>query len=193
MKNRFNPLMIVETIAEEIAKKGSFQAGHKHHPGGCTAGSDCPDGGPGHLSRSNPNLASLWLPGDFPLFNPGECYHPGAYPRRDLHLGDGGGFQSVMGLGSRPGQGRRWAKLSGYLAGFSGQGRCREFQKGMSELCIGWKNMATSPFWCLAFIPNPLFDLAGMTAGILKMPVWKFLVFCVIGKDPQNDDVCLCR
>ena len=34
----------------------------------------------------------------------------------------------------------------------------------------------------LAFIPNPLFDLAGMVAGILKMPVWKFLIYCVIGK-----------
>ncbi len=34
----------------------------------------------------------------------------------------------------------------------------------------------------LAFIPNPLFDLAGISAGILKMPVWKFLLFCVIGK-----------
>jgi membrane protein DedA with SNARE-associated domain len=34
----------------------------------------------------------------------------------------------------------------------------------------------------LAFIPNPLFDLAGMVAGILKMPVGKFLLYCVIGK-----------
>ena len=34
----------------------------------------------------------------------------------------------------------------------------------------------------LAFIPNPLFDVAGMIAGILKMPLWKFLLFCWIGK-----------
>ena len=34
----------------------------------------------------------------------------------------------------------------------------------------------------LAFIPNPLFDLAGIIAGILKMPVWKFLIYCIIGK-----------
>ena len=44
----------------------------------------------------------------------------------------------------------------------------------------------------LAFIPNPLFDLAGMVAGILKMPVWKFLIYCVIGKILKIDDVCLC-
>ena len=34
----------------------------------------------------------------------------------------------------------------------------------------------------LAFIPNPLFDLAGLIAGLLKMPLWKFLLYCVIGK-----------
>jgi len=34
----------------------------------------------------------------------------------------------------------------------------------------------------LAFIPNPLFDVAGAIAGILRMPVWKFLIYCVIGK-----------
>lgn len=34
----------------------------------------------------------------------------------------------------------------------------------------------------LAIIPNPLFDMAGMIAGVLKMPVWKFLIFCTVGK-----------
>ncbi|PIZ25416.1 MAG: DedA family protein, partial [Chloroflexi bacterium CG_4_10_14_0_8_um_filter_57_5] len=30
----------------------------------------------------------------------------------------------------------------------------------------------------LAFIPNPLFDLAGMASGALKIPLWKFLIAC---------------
>jgi membrane protein DedA with SNARE-associated domain len=34
----------------------------------------------------------------------------------------------------------------------------------------------------LAFIPNPLFDMAGMLSGMLKMPVTKFLIYCLIGK-----------
>lgn len=34
----------------------------------------------------------------------------------------------------------------------------------------------------LAFIPNPLFDMAGLIAGVLKMPVWKFLAYCIVGK-----------
>jgi membrane protein DedA with SNARE-associated domain len=34
----------------------------------------------------------------------------------------------------------------------------------------------------LAFVPNPLFDIVGVTAGILKMPYPKFLLWCMLGK-----------
>jgi membrane protein DedA with SNARE-associated domain len=34
----------------------------------------------------------------------------------------------------------------------------------------------------LSAIPNPLFDLAGITAGMLRFPVWRFLVACFLGK-----------
>ncbi len=34
----------------------------------------------------------------------------------------------------------------------------------------------------LAFIPNPAFDIAGITAGALKMPVSTFLLWCWFGK-----------
>jgi membrane protein DedA with SNARE-associated domain len=34
----------------------------------------------------------------------------------------------------------------------------------------------------LAFIPNPVFDLAGMIAGALKMKPAKFLFYCAVGK-----------
>jgi membrane protein DedA with SNARE-associated domain len=34
----------------------------------------------------------------------------------------------------------------------------------------------------MAFIPNPIFDLAGMAAGMLKMPVPQFLFWCALGK-----------
>lgn len=34
----------------------------------------------------------------------------------------------------------------------------------------------------LAFVPNPLFDITGLTAGILKMPLVKFLGWCMLGK-----------
>jgi uncharacterized membrane protein YdjX (TVP38/TMEM64 family) len=34
----------------------------------------------------------------------------------------------------------------------------------------------------LAAIPNPFFDLAGIAAGVAKIPVWKFLLFCWMGQ-----------
>jgi uncharacterized membrane protein YdjX (TVP38/TMEM64 family) len=33
----------------------------------------------------------------------------------------------------------------------------------------------------MAFIPNPFFDLAGIAAGTLKIPVLRFYFFCAIG------------
>jgi membrane protein DedA with SNARE-associated domain len=34
----------------------------------------------------------------------------------------------------------------------------------------------------LAAIPNPIFDVGGLIAGVLKMPVWRFLLAAIIGK-----------
>ena len=33
-----------------------------------------------------------------------------------------------------------------------------------------------------AFLPFPIFDLVGVTAGASKMPIWKYFGACVIGK-----------
>ena len=34
----------------------------------------------------------------------------------------------------------------------------------------------------LAIIPNPAFDMVGIFAGALKMPLWRFLLWCWLGK-----------
>ncbi len=34
----------------------------------------------------------------------------------------------------------------------------------------------------LAALPNPIFDVGGIIAGVLKMPVWKFLMAAIVGK-----------
>ena len=97
-------------------------------------------------------------------------------------------FTSAMGAIFNPlwvsvaaGGGAALGELSGYMAGFSGQA----VVEGSSryERVVGWmEKYGEITILVLAFIPNPLFDLAGMVAGILKMPVWKFLLYCVIGK-----------
>ena len=97
-------------------------------------------------------------------------------------------FTSAMGAVFNPfwvsiaaGAGAALGELSGYLAGFSGQAVV-ENSKRYDKVVHWMEKYGDITILVLAFIPNPLFDLAGMVAGILKMPVWKFLIYCVIGK-----------
>ena len=79
------------------------------------------------------------------------------------------------------GLGASLGELSGYLAGFSGQG-ILEKSKWNERIQEWMKKYGQWTILILAFIPNPLFDVAGMTAGVLKMKVGKFLFWCAIGK-----------
>jgi uncharacterized membrane protein YdjX (TVP38/TMEM64 family) len=72
-------------------------------------------------------------------------------------------------------------ELSGYLAGFSGRTVIQRVSK--YETLIGWmKKYGDLTILLLAFFPNPAFDMAGITAGGLKVPVQRFLFWCAIGK-----------
>lgn len=83
----------------------------------------------------------------------------------------------AAGLGGATGE------LSGYLLGFSGQGVAERSQRFLQ--IYNW--MASHPRWSdlavliLAAIPNPFFDMAGIAAGMLKIPVLRFWFFCAIG------------
>ncbi len=97
-------------------------------------------------------------------------------------------FTSAMGAVFNPllvsfaaGAGAALGELSGYLAGFSGQAVVEESPR-YKRVERWMEKYGDLTILILAFIPNPLFDLAGMVAGILKMSVWKFLAYCVVGK-----------
>jgi membrane protein YqaA with SNARE-associated domain len=106
----------------------------------------------------------LPLPGVAVVFTMGAVFHPLI-------------TAIVAGCGAAVGE------LSGYLLGFSGQGLAERSERYLrlldwmrrNERWIGWAIFA------LAAIPNPFFDLAGIAAGTLKIPVWRFLVFCTAG------------
>ncbi len=57
-----------------------------------------------------------------------------------------------------------------------------EDQKRYDQLVRWMQKNGPLTIAVLAFIPNPLFDLAGMVAGALKMNVFRFLFFAFIGK-----------
>jgi len=81
----------------------------------------------------------------------------------------------VAGLGASIGE------LTGYLAGYSGRAVIEN--RETYERVVNWTNQyGLWVIFVLAIIPNPLFDVAGMVAGALKVPVWQFLLVCWAGK-----------
>jgi uncharacterized membrane protein YdjX (TVP38/TMEM64 family) len=95
---------------------------------------------------------------------------------------------SVMGtvlnpflVGLAAGAGAAIGELTGYLAGWGGRAVIGD--KERYERMLGW----TSKYglwlvFVLSVIPNPLFDLAGIAAGAIKIPVLQFLLVCWLGK-----------
>jgi membrane protein YqaA with SNARE-associated domain len=92
-----------------------------------------------------------------------------------------GSIFNPLGVAIAAGAGAALGELTGYLAGFSGQGIVDDTKmytrlEGWTERYGGWAVLV------LAFIPNPFFDLAGAAAGALGMSVAKFLLWAFIGK-----------
>lgn len=84
-------------------------------------------------------------------------------------------------VGLAAGTGGALGELSGYLAGFSGQAVVEKsdiynrFQPYV-EKYGGWAILI------LSAVPNPFFDIAGIAAGISKMPLRTFLIFTWAGQ-----------
>lgn len=95
-----------------------------------------------------------------------------------------GAIFNPLGVAVAAGLGAALGELSGYLAGFSGQAVVE--QASSYQRLINWMQanprLSLLAILILAFIPNPLFDLAGMTAGAMRIPAWKFLLACALGK-----------
>jgi len=95
-----------------------------------------------------------------------------------------GAIFNPVGVAFASGLGAAIGELTGYLAGFSGQAIVEGSER--YEMILKW--MKTHPrlndlaIFFLALIPNPLFDLAGIAAGTLKMPVIRFLIVVAAGK-----------
>lgn len=97
-------------------------------------------------------------------------------------------FTSAMGAVFNPfwvalaaSAGAALGEVSGYLAGFSGQGVVQRV--GVYQTLEGWiKKYGFLAIFVLGVVPNPLFDMAGMIAGALRMRFLTFLFWCWLGK-----------
>lgn len=81
----------------------------------------------------------------------------------------------VAGLASSLGE------LTGYLIGYAGLPLVRR-GRGHERLERWVRQWGFSAVFILAVVPNPLFDVAGITAGTLGMPVRAFWLACFAGK-----------
>jgi membrane protein DedA with SNARE-associated domain len=72
-------------------------------------------------------------------------------------------------------------ELSGYLAGYSGRAVIENW-KAYSKITEWVRKHGGPAILILAALPNPLFDLVGVAAGVLKMPMHKFLLWCWPGQ-----------
>ncbi len=84
-------------------------------------------------------------------------------------------------VGIVSGVGASIGELTGYLAGYGGEAIIPE-GKLYQRLHAFMDRHGMLAIFLLAAIPNPIFDIGGLIAGVLKMPVWKFLVAAAIGK-----------
>jgi membrane protein DedA with SNARE-associated domain len=92
-----------------------------------------------------------------------------------------GAIFNPFAVGLAAGTGGALGELSGYLAGFSGQAVVERTDiyhrvQPWVEKYGGWAILV------LSAIPNPFFDIAGIAAGIAKMPLRTFLLFTWIGQ-----------
>jgi membrane protein YqaA with SNARE-associated domain len=86
-----------------------------------------------------------------------------------------------LGVALAAGTGATLGELTGYMAGFSGQAVIENTQ--LYERLLDWtRRYGGWTIIALAALPNPVFDLAGIAAGALRMPVGLFLLFTWIGK-----------
>ncbi|MBL8098190.1 MAG: VTT domain-containing protein [Anaerolineales bacterium] len=92
-----------------------------------------------------------------------------------------GSVFNPLGVAFAAGAGGTIGELTGYLAGFSGQAVVENTQ--IYNRIMPWiKKYGAWVILVLSAIPNPFFDIAGIAAGIAKIPLWQFLLACWVGQ-----------
>jgi len=84
-------------------------------------------------------------------------------------------------VGLAAGAGEALGELTGYAAGFGGR-VVVEDQLAYTRMEEWMRRRGAITILVLSVIPNPLFDLAGIAAGTMGYPVWRFLLVTWLGK-----------
>lgn len=93
-------------------------------------------------------------------------------------------------VGLAAGLGAAMGEMTGYLAGIGGQAVIEDrplFRR--IEQWMGKSGMLV--IFLLGAIPNPFFDVGGMIAGVVRMPIWRFILAGWLGKSIRFSMVAL--
>jgi len=92
-----------------------------------------------------------------------------------------GAVLNPLGVSLAAGTGGALGELTGYLAGVSGQAVVENAR--VYNRILPWiQKYGAWAILVLSAIPNPFFDIAGIAAGVAKISIWRFLIFCWIGQ-----------
>jgi membrane protein YqaA with SNARE-associated domain len=125
-------------------------------------------------------LGALGYPGIFLVSLLGNATIILPAPSLALVFAMGSALPPVL-VGLAAGVGEALGELTGYAAGFGGRAII-ENQKAYDRLANWMERRGSVTVFVLSLIPNPFFDLAGIAAGTLRYPLWRFLLFCWLGK-----------
>jgi len=83
-------------------------------------------------------------------------------------------------VGLAGGAGAAIGEITGYMAGYSGRGIV---EKSATYTRVeGWvRRWGAITIFILSLVPF-VFDLAGIAAGVLRFPFWKFFLLCWLGR-----------
>lgn len=91
------------------------------------------------------------------------------------------GIPTWLLVGLIAGLGETLGECTGYAAGVGGRAVVQE-RNFFRQLERWMRRQGSVVMFIMSVIPNPLFDVAGVLAGAVRMPLWKFFVAVLLGK-----------
>jgi uncharacterized membrane protein YdjX (TVP38/TMEM64 family) len=100
-------------------------------------------------------------------------------PGLALVFAAGASFNPLL-VGLAAGIGAGIGEITGYLVGYSGRGTV-ENRESYGRIRRWMERYGVWVIFGMSAVPNPVFDIAGITAGIMRIPVWQFLLAACAG------------
>jgi len=101
-----------------------------------------------------------------------------------------GSALNPIGVGIVAGLGAALGEMTGYVAGLSGKGIV-DNRRGYHWIQRSMKKSGPLIIFILGAVPNFLFDIGGIIAGSVRMPIWQFLLAAWLGKSIRLSVVAL--